>query len=113
MTALTATPDMLSANDYVIAKNMAEALHTHYPGHLWGVSVDGKQGIADIRNLALSGEMGFRLLLANNYSASEYERRVVMGAGAFLERYKVARGRANDDHMACLPTNFAGRILHE
>ena len=57
----TDTPD-LPANDLIMAKDMADTLNTHYPGHLWAVNVDGKQGMADIRNLALSGDWGHELL---------------------------------------------------
>lgn len=30
------------ALDYLMAKNIAETLHAHYPGHLWAVNVIGE-----------------------------------------------------------------------
>jgi hypothetical protein len=100
-----------AANDYILARDMAEALNAEYPGHLWAVNVDEKNGIADIRNLMLSGQWGFRLKLTKNYSASDFKRRVIMGGGELLERYRVSRGRANDDNLAALPTDFSGRTI--
>lgn len=99
-----------AANDMLMAKEMAEALHAHYPGHLWAVTCDGQTGMADVRNLALSGEWGFRLHLKKIYSASEFRRRVVMAGGEFLERYRLHRGKLNEDHLNSLPTDFAGRL---
>lgn len=104
------TPD-IRANDLVMAKEMADALHAAYPGHLWAVQVQGDQGIADIRNLALVGNWGFRLRLPTIYSASEFKKRVLRGGGEILERYRVRRGRADADEIEALPMDRLGRIL--
>lgn len=98
------------ANDILMAKDMAEALHAHYPGHLWAVQVDGETGMADVRNLALSGTWGFRLRLPAIYSASEFKRRVVMAGGELLERYRLKRGRLNEDQYNQLVTDHAGNL---
>lgn len=95
-----------------LAKQMAEALHQHYPGHLWGVCVSEKTGMADIRNLALSGQWGYRLKLKDHYSASEWKAEVVRAGGEILERFKVTRGRATDNINA-LPVDVAGRPLFD
>ena len=83
---VTENPE-LAANDLVMAKQMAETLHSHYPGHAWAVTCDGATGIATVRNLALSGNWGFTLKLTTTYSASEFRRRIVMAGGELLERY--------------------------
>lgn len=101
----------LSANDMVLAKAMTETLQQHYPGHLWGVHVDGFQGMADIRNLGLSGNWGYRMKLGTMYSASSWSARVIQAGGEILERYRISRGRVNHDQLALLPTNFAGHVL--
>lgn len=106
---VTDTPQ-LAANDLIMAKQMAEALHEHYPGHLWAVTCDGQTGMADIRNLALSGTWGFRLRLPANFTASDFKRRVVMGGGELLERYRVSRGRMRPDELAGLQTDFSGNL---
>lgn len=77
--------------DIELAKRMSETLQRHYPGHSWGVHVDSAQGVASIKNFRLSGNWGFVLHL-KQFSASEYEKRVVMAAGELLERYNLSRG---------------------
>ena len=102
-----------AANDIVMAKEMAEALHTAYPGHLWAVTCDGQTGMADVRNMALSGNWGFRLRLTDIYSASAFRKDVVMAGGEILERYKLSRGRLNQDQYGTLRSDFAGRFKAE
>lgn len=106
---VTDTPN-IAANDLVMAKTMADTLHTAYPGHLWAVTCDGKQGMADVRNMALSGNWGFRLKLRDIYSASEFKKDVLRAGGELLERYKLARGRFREDQYSDIPTDFAGRL---
>lgn len=102
----------VSLYELVLAKDMAEVLHAHYPGHMWGVSVSEKTGMADIRNLYLSGNWGYRLKLADHYSASEWKKDVIRAGGEILERFKVSRGRASDA-MNTLPVDFAGRPIFD
>lgn len=106
---VTETPD-LAANDLVMAKQMAETLHSHYPGHAWAVTCDGATGIATVRNLALSGNWGFTLKLTTTYSASEFRRRIVMAGGELLERYRLTRGRFDEETYRGLARNFAGNL---
>ena len=100
-------------NDILTARHMAEALHAAYPGHFWAVSCDGKVGFADVRNLALSGNYGFRIRLANIYSASQFKKDVLKAGGEVLERYRLSRGRASDAEIGDLKIDFAGRVLGE
>lgn len=97
--------------DVSMAKMIAEALNSEYPGHLWAVNVRGDQGIATIHNLMLSGEWGYILHLDKRYSASETIASAKRGAGEILERYNVARGRANMDKLGEMATDFSGRVL--
>lgn len=96
------------ANDMVLAKEIADILHRHYPGHLWAVNVDGRNGVANIRDLLLSGQWGYVLKLTTVFSASEFGRDVVRAGGEILERFRVERGRLNEAEYATLKTNFAG-----
>ena len=104
----TQTPD-LPANDLIFAKEMAETLHAAYPGHLWAVQVDGVQGVATIRHLALSGQYGYVLRLPLIYSMSQFKTKVLHAGGEMLERFKLARGRYNDDAVASLAIDHFGR----
>ncbi len=110
MTPLVTDAPQVTANDMVMAKTMAETLHAAYPGHLWAVTCDGKSGMADVRNLYLSGNWGFRLKLHAIYSASEFKREVLRAGGELLERYRLRRGSFNMDQHASLKTNFAGHF---
>jgi hypothetical protein len=102
---VTSTPNV-DANEFVMARNIAEKLHQQYPGHLWGVNIT--DAIIDVRNLALSGEWGFKLKVPAIYSASDLDRQAVTAGGEILERFRVRRGRANDEHIAALPIDFSG-----
>ncbi len=111
MSELVTDSPQIAANDLVMAKDIADTLHTKYPGHLWAVAVDGKTtGFADIRNLALSGNWGFRIRLDTVFSASEFKLRVMRAGGELLDRYRLTTGKLNLDHLSALPTDFAGRL---
>ena len=83
-----------TANDIVMSKEMAEALHAAYPGHLWAVTCDGQVGFADVRNLYLSGNWGFRIKLDKVYSGSDFKRQVVMAGGELRFAYVEPDGPA-------------------
>ena len=109
MDALVTGAPQVSAYELTLAKQMADTLHKAYPEHLWAVSVSAAQGMADIRNLALSGSWGFRLRLVEPYTASDWDRQVRLAGGELLERYRVRRARADMESLTHLPTDFAGR----
>ena len=100
-----------NAMDIAMAKQIAEALDAAYPGHLWAINVMGDQGVVTIHNMMLSAQYGYTLHLDKRYSASETVTAAKRAAGEILERYNVARGRINHDHMASMKTDFAGRII--
>lgn len=99
------------ALDFALSKTIAEAIHSKYPGHLWGVRVRGDQGIATIHNFMLSAEYGYLLKLNNNYSASDLSARAIRGAGEILERFKQVRGKVDDDAIASMPVNIKGMVI--
>jgi hypothetical protein len=108
MQVLTSDAPDVDANDYVLAKNAAETLHKHYPGHLWAVSVDRQARMLDVRNLALSGRWGFRIALQPVYSGTQFDKLVMRAGGELLERYRVRRGAADHDVLTYLPVDLAG-----
>jgi hypothetical protein len=103
--ALVDSPQ-IQVNEFFLAKNAAELLHKHYPGHLWAVTVDGC--FLDVRNLYLDGKWGFRLSIPAIYSSSELDKRVMRAGGELLERYRQRRAHADEAALHTLPTNFAG-----
>lgn len=97
-------------HDILTARTMAEALHAAYPGHFWAVSCDGQKGFADVRNLALSGDWGFRIRLQGIYSASQFKKDVLKAGGEILERFHLSRGKLDDNQLSDLPVDYAGRL---
>lgn len=97
MIELTGNPNVETL-DYLTARQMAETLHKHYPGHLWAVTCEGLKGIATVRNLRLSGNWGFIIKL-RDLNADPGMKEVIRAGGELLERYRVARGRFNPEDM--------------
>ena len=79
------------AADQAIARQVAETLDKHYPGHAWAVQASVEQGIVTVRNLNLSGEMGFILHMDDMHHDPDMKLTVRAG-GELLERYRVRRG---------------------
>ena len=100
----------IGANDIVMAKNMADALQKHYPGHLWAVTCDGKQGVATVRNMMLSGNWGVVIKL-KTLNGDPSMRSVMRAGGEVLERYNLARANLNTERWAEVPRQ-AGRLIH-
>jgi hypothetical protein len=81
--------------DVMLAKRMTDVLMKHYPEHPWAVYVDGEHGIAHIKNLGLSGNLGFVLHL--NFmepDPNSLDRKVMRAGGEILERFGIKRGMA-------------------
>ncbi len=108
---MSASDRVAEAFDFAKSKDIAEALNSQYPGHLWAVRVQSQQGIATIHNMALSHTHGYVLKLDRMFSASYLTQRAIQAGGEILERFKVARGRVDDELMDALPKDFAGRVL--
>lgn len=96
--------------EYDLARRMAEVLHTHYPGHLWGVSADMHAGIAKVFNLRLSGQWGFIIKLGDLLHDVDMKS-VIRAGGELLERYKMRRGMFDAAAYNDLPVDFAGNHL--
>lgn len=94
--------------------NIIKALRKAYPAFkdYWTIRIDTRGGIVQIRNLALSGEMGFVMHI--NKIDPEMKRVREM-AGEFFERYNVARGRALSikSAMQNVKADNIGRLKYE
>jgi len=97
----------ITANEFLMAKDAAETLHTAYPNHLWAVDIQGS--VMNVRNMMLAGNWGFTLHIPSIYSASEWKKQILRAGGEILERYRQARGRMDQEKMLLLPTDRAGR----
>lgn len=99
-------PQFAGACDEVMAKNIADALHKHYPGHLWAVRIE--ETVVHVFNLALSGRWGFLL----HKNRIDPEMKTVMRAGGeILERYRLRRGRMRADDLDLVPTDRIGNFV--
>jgi hypothetical protein len=76
----------------VLHNNMIKAPRKAYPWakDYWKITIDTRGGIVQVRNLLLSGEMGFVLHITK---IDPEMKRVREMAGELFERYNVARGR--------------------
>ena len=78
--------------DMGMARDIAETLHAHYPGHLWAVNV--KSGVATIKALNISSQWGMVLHYENiKGDAKVRAERVMRSGGEFLERAHLSRGK--------------------
>jgi len=105
------TEQLIFPQDLVLQKDLELLLHRHYPGHFWCVDVNIRQGMINVKNLFLSGTMGFRLKLQGIFTASQVEHDVMMAGGELLERYKLARGAFDVSRWCALPTDRRGNFI--
>lgn len=102
----------LSAASLTLAKNVADTLHKHYPGHLWGVNVDERGGIVTVHNLSLSGRWGFVLKIRDLVLADDL-RKVMQAGGEILERYRLRRGARRDGDLMELQRDIFGNKVFD
>ncbi len=95
----------MTATQVTLAKNVAERLHKHYPGHQWAVEV--KDSTINVFNLALSGRWGFVMHISK---IDGKFNSVVKAGGELLERYRVTRGAVKIDEIASLKRDFTGNF---
>ena len=85
--------------DKILAKNIGEILHRHYPGHLWAIHVDSEGGVVNIRNLRVSFLYGYVFHIKNLYPFdSQVVRKVVNAGGELLERAAIVRGKSDQQN---------------
>lgn len=84
--------------DMGMAKEIAETLHAHYPGHLWAVNV--KSGVAIIKDLCVSSLYGYVLKYADIVSdAGTRKKSVINAGGEILERAGLNRGQRTEQSV--------------
>ncbi|MGH8472861.1 MAG: hypothetical protein ACREVJ_10505 [Gammaproteobacteria bacterium] len=109
----TWTGDGPSPLDLGLAKRVAESLHRHYPGHLWGVRADAAGGMVTVLNMRLSGRWGFMLKMRDLAYEDEIEREAREAGGELLERYGLSRGPFRADEYQQLPSTPLGDLIHD
>lgn len=86
-------------SDKILAKNIGEILHRHYPGHLWAIHVDSEGGVVNIRNLRVSFLYGYVFHIKNLYPFdSQVTTKIINAGGEILERAAIARGKSDQQN---------------
>jgi hypothetical protein len=98
----------------VLHNNLINALRKAFPGweDSWHITIDTRGGIVQIRNLLLSGDMGFVL----HITKIDSEMRIVREkAGELFERFNVARSKGMEINraMADAKVDGIGRLKYE
>jgi hypothetical protein len=91
-----------------ISDSVGPVLATAYPGYRWRVEPHGN--FVDIRCEMTNCRYGFRLLLRNWFSATQWKALVIKSAGEILERSHLSRRAFDEPQFRALPRNFAGHI---
>jgi hypothetical protein len=90
------------------AMTYLNVLITAYPRYSWAVEL--LDGLCTIRNLSLHGQWGCRFIPENT---TDPNKAVLMYGGEILERFALARDKANDDKIAELKTDARGELICE
>ena len=77
--------------DMAMAEKIGETLFSHYPGHVWQVHVDSRQGVALIK-LAVLMRGGWKYILKlSDLNGDPGMRCVIRAGGEILERFDIPR----------------------
>jgi len=80
------------------AEKIMAILCAAYPGHPWAVRVD--KGLIFIRHLKFPGNWGMNIKSRQfEHDAAVQKRMIIMGAGEFLERAGLVRGREDGSEI--------------
>jgi hypothetical protein len=88
-----------TAADMAMAKEVADALCRHYPGHPWLVNVDSAKGVALIRNPLLNDNYAM-VRHTKNLTLTNASAWAMQAGGEWLERYNLPRRGAEHDQYA-------------
>jgi len=102
----------MSPSAVTLAKNVAETLNKHYPGHLWGVNVNEAGGIVTVYNLSLSGNWGF-VLHIKDLAIADDMKKVMRAGGEILERYRLRRGAQVEGALHDIKTDLVGNKVFD
>ena len=92
---MIATADVDTLAEMAVAKQVAEDLHSAYPGHMWAVTVRG--GAVVIKDLFVSSLYGYVLKMdAIKHDAKVMKQEVIRAGGEILERARLERGTRTD-----------------
>ena len=100
------------AADQAVARQVAETLDKHYPGHAWAVQASIEQGIVTVRNLNLSGEMGF-IMHMDDLLHDPSMKHTIRAGGELLERYNLRRGSFKASDLDGREVDLRGNLKYD
>lgn len=104
-----------NAHDFMLAKEVAEALVKAYPDWLWNVSVSLDHSMLYVIESRLAGRK--QIAFSIKVNDLDYDlgrnltRRAVNAGGELLERAGFRRGRFDAEKFAALPKTFLGDVM--
>lgn len=106
-------PEMPSANVVCLAKSIFRVLNTQYPLYKdwWNVQIDTIGGVVNVRNMMLSGKMGFIVLITE-----VTDKEIMRLAGELLERYRCPRAATSReliDVLRSMRLNSKGEAIYD
>lgn len=94
--------------------NIMGSLNKHYPKFIgyWHLTINVDGGVIQVRNLLLSGKMGFVMKIVD---VDPEGRKVMRYAGELFERYGIARKKAIDlrDSIQGMKRNNIGEAAYD
>ena len=92
---MIATADVDTLAEMATAKQVAEDLHSAYPGHAWAVTVRG--GLIVVKDLYISSLYGIPIFYNEvKHDAKVMKQEVLRAGGEILERARLERGMRTD-----------------
>lgn len=98
----------VTANDLMVAGDISRELQRHYPGWNWGVDVNVRKGLIDIKCMDIDARFGYTIRVTGLYSWDSLRDKVKLAGGEILERYNMPRSRMDLDTWRSAPSDFTG-----
>ena len=103
----TQVPINIAMANQAIARQVAETLEKHYPGHGWMVRANVETGIVQIYNLLLDGNWGF-VLKIDALATDPSMKLTIRAGGELLERYNLSRSALKVKEYESIKRDFKG-----
>jgi hypothetical protein len=94
--------------DIKVAGQIAAELQRQYPGWHWGIDVNVRQGLIDIKLMDCNARVGYTIKVLGLFSWDTLRDSVMRAGGELLERFNMPRRRMDLDTWRSQPRGFTG-----